>query len=51
MLGEAIRNSVNVLLSIGGFITLFSVIINILIEIGLYPAWRLLFRRFCHPLE
>ncbi|WP_243467498.1 nucleoside recognition domain-containing protein [Acetivibrio straminisolvens] len=34
MLGEAIRNSINVMLSIGGFITLFSVIINILIEIG-----------------
>jgi len=38
MLGEAIRNSVNVLLSIGGFITLFSVIINILIEIGFISA-------------
>lgn len=34
ILGEAIKNSINVMLSIGGFIVLFSVIINILIEIG-----------------
>jgi sporulation integral membrane protein YlbJ len=34
VLGDAVKNSVNVLLAVGGFIVLFSVIINILIEIG-----------------
>lgn len=38
ILGESIKNSINVLLSIGGFIILFSVIINILLEIGLISS-------------
>jgi len=34
MLGDAVRNSMNALLYIGGFIILFSVIINILLKTG-----------------
>jgi len=49
MLGEAIRNSVNVLLSIGGFITLFSVIINILIEIGFISCLASFISPFLSP--
>ncbi|KNY26260.1 sporulation integral membrane protein YlbJ [Pseudobacteroides cellulosolvens] len=35
LFGDAIRNSVMILLSIGGFITFFSVLINLLIETGI----------------
>lgn len=34
VLGESIRNSINTMLAIGGFIILFSVIINLLLETG-----------------
>jgi len=34
LLGDSIRNSVNTILAIGGFIILFSVIINLLLETG-----------------
>lgn len=39
MLGESIKNSINTMLSIGGFIILFSVIINILLEIGFISSF------------
>lgn len=35
ILGEAVGNSISLILAVGGFIILFSVIINILLEIGL----------------
>ncbi|MCR4434234.1 MAG: sporulation integral membrane protein YlbJ [Clostridiales bacterium] len=35
ILGEAVRNSVTLILAIGGFIILFSVIINLLLETGI----------------
>lgn len=38
LFGDAIKNSVLVLLSIGGFITFFSVLINLLIETGILNA-------------
>ena len=38
VIGEAISNSVNTLISIGGFIILFSVIINLLYETGVIKA-------------
>lgn len=34
ILGDAVKNSISVMLTIGGFIILFSVIINVLIDIG-----------------
>lgn len=39
MLGESVKNSINTMLSIGGFIILFSVIINILLEIGFISSF------------
>ncbi len=50
ILGDAVKNSINVMMTIGGFIILFSVIINVLIEIGfiallsdfIYPVLSLL---------
>ena len=38
LFGDAIKNSIMVLLSIGGFITFFSVLINLLIETGIINA-------------
>ncbi|HOV27467.1 MAG TPA: sporulation integral membrane protein YlbJ [Pseudobacteroides sp.] len=38
LFGDAIKNSVMVLLSIGGFITFFSVLINLMIETGIINA-------------
>lgn len=35
ILGDSIRNSINTILAIGGFIILFSVIINLLLETGM----------------
>lgn len=50
ILGEAIRNSINVMLSIGGFIILFSVIINILIEIGFISSLSVFASQLLSPL-
>ncbi|WP_026073818.1 sporulation integral membrane protein YlbJ [Acetivibrio cellulolyticus] len=38
VLGESIRNSINTMLAIGGFIILFSVIINLLLETGVIAS-------------
>jgi len=48
--GEAIKNSVMTLLSIGGFIILFSVIINLLIEAGIISLFSSFLSKFLAPL-
>ncbi|MBM7581914.1 sporulation integral membrane protein YlbJ [Caldicoprobacter guelmensis] len=50
MLGDAVRNSMNTLLYIGGFIILFSVIINILLKINLINAISQILMPFILPL-
>ncbi|MFZ5988894.1 MAG: sporulation integral membrane protein YlbJ [Bacillota bacterium] len=49
ILGEAISNSINVMLAIGGFIILFSVIINVLLEIGFISYLSHLLSFFLSP--
>lgn len=50
MLGDTVRNSMNTLLYIGGFIILFSVIINILLKINLINAISQILMPFILPL-
>jgi len=49
-LGDAVRNSVNLLLTIGGFIIFFSVIINLLLETGLIHGFTEILSSFLSPL-
>lgn len=51
ILGEAVKNSVMTLLTIGGFIILFSVIINFLLEIGLIDGFSGLISNFLSPFS
>ncbi len=46
VLGDSIRNSINTMLAIGGFIILFSVIINLLLETGAINYIATLFAGF-----
>mgnify|MGYP001068204512 CR=1 FL=1 len=46
VLGDSIRNSINTMLAIGGFIILFSVIINLLLETGAISYIATLFAGF-----
>lgn len=49
VLGDAIKSSVNVMLSIGGFIILFSVIISVLLDIGFISSMSNLISVFLTP--
>ena len=48
--GEAVRNSVNTMLAIGGFIIFFSVAINLLIETGIIAGIASFLQSFLGPL-
>ena len=50
LMGDAIKNSINTLLLIGGFIILFSVIINILDIIGITRIINTILYSIFHPL-
>jgi sporulation integral membrane protein YlbJ len=50
LLGDAIRNSITTILAIGGFIILFSVIINILIEMGFIDYLAFILSGLLSPL-
>jgi len=49
LLGNAVKNSVSTILTIGGFIVLFSVIIRLLTETGIIEAFAALFFRILTP--
>lgn len=49
LMGDAIRESVNTLLLVGGFIILFSVVIKVATLIGLTTALGLFFAKLLHP--
>jgi len=50
ILGNAIKNSVSTILTIGGFIVLFSVIIKLLTETGIIGSFAVVFSKILSPL-
>jgi len=50
VLGDSVKNSVNLLMAIGGFIIFFSVIINLLLEIGFIDGLTKILSYFLSPL-